>query len=272
LTKVRQSARQEAGRFCLDAEEIAGEALAKLYAARGRRINNADAYIARTVRHTALTLLAVNRTGRALSGQETQAYRDYGAACAELEQKMKRHLTAAEQDSIAERIWENYDRREPRNFHTRRAPLSGHELRDEAEDYAYHERRSFAEGSLAARVERIADNDAKGNNLAAMREARGLIWDAMAEGTGAPPVARATLSRWYVTELRKRVERAGGARQVAAAWEAGTIDEETACAFFSPFGEIDDAGRRAVVGLMKKYPSYSNELWDAAAGTAAKPR
>ena len=278
LARVRQSARREAGRFSLDADDVAGEALMKIYAARGRSpagtasIRNPSAYVAKVVHNSALTMLAARRAGAVLSGQETKAYCEYGLTCAQLEQRMSRHLTAGEEDAVAEQLWRQYNRRITRDFHRRQAPLAGLVPEDKADSYAYHERRSFAAGSLADRAERVADNDARQHNIAALHEARALVWDALAEGSGAPPVARASLDRRVVTELRKRVDRAGGPGRIAAAYEAGITDEDAVCAFFAPFGELDEDGRRGVVDLVRKYPNYSDELWDAAATAATVPR
>jgi len=278
LAQVRQSARREASRFSLDADDIAGEARVKIYAARGKspagtnHIDNPNAYVATAVHRSALTMLSARKAGAALSGQETKAYCEYGRTCAQLEQRMSRHLTASEEDAVAEQVWRRYEKRVPKNFHRRQGPLTGLVPEDRADTNVYHERRSFAAGSLADRVERIAENDAGRHNLVAWRKAKAWAWDAIAESLGAPPVARGSLARRVVTDLRKRVDKAGGPAQVAAGYEAGDVDEDAACAFFAPFGEIDEDGRRAVAGVLKEYPGYADELWDTAAGAAAVPR
>lgn len=274
LTKVRQSARRESWRFSLDADEVAGDALAKIYAARGKlpTIRNPDAYISKVVHNAALTTLATRRAGAALSGQETKAYREYWLTCSQMEQRMSRHLTTYEEDAVANKLREQYNRRIGKNFHRRLAPVLGVPVKESADNYMYHERRTFAPGSLADRVERIADNDVRQHNIAAQLEARALVWDALAEGYAAPPVARASLAHQVVTDLRKQVSQAGGAMQVADGYAAGVVDDETACALFAPFGEIDEEGRQGVVDMLRRYHDYADELWDAAAAAATVPR
>ena len=273
LAQVRQAARQAARRYSLDAEELASEALVKIYSARSRRVDNPGAYIRTTVNNTAVTMMTAQRAGAQLSGQEVQAYREYQKTCAQLEQQNKRHLTTVEQDAIAASVRAQYKGHVSKSFHRRQAPLTGIVPEDRPDEYAYDRRSGFKAGLLADHVEQVIENGS-GKNPAVRKVTREHVWDALAEGAAAPPVARCSLARKSVIGIRELVNDAGGADQVAALYEAGFLDddEEITCAFFAPFGDIGAEERAAVVRLLRSYPSYSNELWDAAAGAAAQPR
>lgn len=274
LAQARSAAQGMAFRFPFnqaDIDDVASEAVMRIYVAKSNGTKfkgSSHGYVATAVKRTATSRFIKARTG-STSGRNAVAYKEYLQARDRMEQELMRHLSLTEEDAIARHIRAKCNNNVASDFHRRTGTDF---LSVDVEDgYRYHERLSFAPGSIADELQDVMDRLDGGNNLAAARKSRMRLWDALAEGVGAPCVAKASLYRWSVTAMREHVKEAGGAKHVAAAWEAGELDAETEKDFFAPFGEIDEEQKRQVADLVMAYPSYADELWSAAAGAAAKP-
>lgn len=123
----------------------------------------------------------------------------------------------------------------------------------------------FDEGSTGAQAERLAaSSDRKDQS-----DARRMSWDALAELSGAPPV-RSGVSERQIANARRSVAAAGGVAAAIERWESG--DTSATKAVFAPFAIETESGRAQVVALLRKYPAYTDDLWDAAARGATKRR
>lgn len=265
LALVQSEARKAAYRFSLDADDVADETMLKLLSG-SHNADNLHAYAVTATRNVAKDMYLRATAGVELSTYEMRAWQMYRAECARLEQKLWRHLTGPEEDALAEQVRARIDR-VPAGFHRRpKRKLVQGTLPEPADGYSYHRRSAFPAGSLADRAERMAENDVGRCNLAAISNARMIGWDALAELDGAPLAAIDSLSRKQATRVRHQVRGAGGVNAVVAAHRAGTLDEQTARAFFAPWGEIDESGRDAVTKLLRKHGAYADDLWDAAVG------
>jgi hypothetical protein len=123
----------------------------------------------------------------------------------------------------------------------------------------------FGEGSTGAHVERLAAS----SNRKDQSDARRMSWDALAELSSAPPV-RSGVSERQIANARRFVAAAGGVAAAIERWESG--DTSATKAIFAPFATETESGRAQVVALLRKYPAYTDDLWDAAARGATKRR
>lgn len=125
----------------------------------------------------------------------------------------------------------------------------------------------FEPGSAGDRAMILADAGQAGN-------ARLLAYTGLAERVGAPRVAESSMSEDSAASTRRVVAgRSPGALMSAWADEDGSVDEPTAAALFSPFGNnLTSQQRRDVAGVFASSGAYADLLWDAAVSAATKRR
>lgn len=97
---------------------------------------------------------------------------------------------------------------------------------------------------------------------------RRLVWDAVAERSGAPTVAAETLNEHHASRCRKTVREAGGVAAVIARWTEGHNTPE----LFAPFGSIDPGGEADIVATLQQHPAYADDMWKAAMSAAVTRR
>lgn len=118
---------------------------------------------------------------------------------------------------------------------------------------------SFEPGSARAKMETMLSTSAP---IGLIRKE---AWDAIAEGRGAPLVARSANAEHVRTWCRATIEDyPGGILGAVDTWQRAEEDEGT-MALFAPFGPgLDEGGRDAVCAMLRAHPSHAQSLWEAA--------
>ncbi len=184
-----------------------------------------------------------------------------------IQQELGRELTDSEVSDIAEdvRAAQPPGRRARRGFERPVATAHFDDWGAIVEPEATAVQADFDEGSKGALVEQLASSGERKDRY----EARRMSWDALAEAVGAPPV-RGGISERQIAAARRTIAEAGGVAASIEQWESG--DVSAAKAIFAPFAAETDGDRVQVVALLRKYPAYADDLWNAAAGGATKRR
>ena len=207
--------------------------------------------------------------------RENNAQRILTARRVERENALGRSLTPKEVEVLAEevRLSIDSDRRPGAGYHLSLtvAPFtdvatafheSEGEGRSHTPDYPWKEdvvsRDDFAEGSAGDMAWSFVEAGQKSKS-------RALVWDAVAERSGAPSARRGTLPKRAATRAREELREAGGAYRAARSYLDG---DEVVPALFAPFGDIDEPERESVARLLESFPDFADDLWTAAASTA----
>jgi hypothetical protein len=112
----------------------------------------------------------------------------------------------------------------------------------------------FEDGSFGDRASQLKSD---GHQV----KARALAWDAIAENSGAPLTLDVPIGKRAAIRARADVVEAGGALACAEQYMASG---ETTSSLFAPFGDLDDAQRRATCETLIRFPDYAADLWKVA--------
>jgi len=113
----------------------------------------------------------------------------------------------------------------------------------------------------------IAERMLAGPGPRARQSARGLAWDAVADLTGAPIVVPEILDPPAARRAARLVDEAGGATAVARRWP-DDAHGPAAGALFTPFGQLDEDERAAVIRTIRRSGGHGDQVWAAALGAA----
>ncbi|MDQ2738005.1 MAG: hypothetical protein M3Y35_05150 [Actinomycetota bacterium] len=275
LREAQQAAMRSVRDTSLDRDDIAQEALLQyLKAVRSGAaagVQNRKAYLNGAVSNLVSTRLAGRKGSR--NSADKGAFTEYNDGVAALRDELGRSLTRTEEDALADKIVESRParRRPTRGFHRPIAvssldagestvePVAGSDLPAE----------NFAIGSHAEHAMQALEG--AGGKLAARRHA----WNALAEKLGAPLVAEGTLTSQARTKANTVVDEGGGPVELADRWLAGDLEPDSAEAqgLFAPYGELDDAERDDLAGIIAvKFRAHGEDLWSAAVTAAVRPR
>lgn len=268
------SAKKYGGLWGLDPDTIAGETIVKFVAAvsnaGGYVPDKPDAYCARVARTIAIRQRYATRTE---VRNATVAYNDATAA---LMQRYGRLLTADEEDAIAEKIRSEQPlgRTAPPGFHrpvqvvpNDPHPYEGMRPAEKMDlvpdDYIPVRSTEPPSGPVRDQVEDLLQ---EGQITKASR----LAYSVLAEQNGAPmPMVDAIIER-RATNARKAVREAGGVMKLVEQWEKG--DGSGGSMLFTPFGDLDASGKRAVVTILSSHPHFADDLWGGALTLSTIPR
>lgn len=305
---IRRLGVHERSRGLMDADDLAQDGVLTLLErqANGVEIANPKAYI-----HTSIRGVAGN-AGSRVRQEDRAALKQHVAACRDAESRLGRELTASESDAIAKHIrdnWHDQDRKPSKNF-TQYAgamevsvdgAVAGH---GESDGYGtsaefLHQHGVFEEPDQASRNAQpgsFTDRslDAIEGHGGTKRDARHMLWNALAENAeSVPMVAAGTLSQNKVTAARalmaeygsgpkaaERVRADGGtAKEIAAValaaaindalatWDRGETDEGTE-ALFAPWGETTPDVRDAIAAQIRRFPKHAEGMWGSALSLA----
>ncbi|KQP62878.1 sigma factor [Nocardioides sp. Leaf285] len=256
------------------ADDVAQDALVAVLErrARGGRVDNVHAYI-----NTSASNLAA-RAGRAsVRAEDFAAYRALAGRIAE-KQSQGQEPTTEEIREMAHDIRENWHDARHRPSPEFVQNVRGWEVADSdrvLDDHSYFDRASLggvshndvAPGSW---LDRALDGvEGEERNL---REARKMLWNAVAERQGAPLIETPHLGHRNVTAARRSITPDTDVQALVARWEDETLDVETENALFAPWPGEDIRDRAAVANLLSANPDYSYGMWDSALRAATKPR
>jgi hypothetical protein len=116
----------------------------------------------------------------------------------------------------------------------------------------------FADGSFGDRAMQLKSN---GDQVAA----RAMVWDAIAQRSGAPLCITTPIGKRAAIRARTNVAQVGGPLSCAQSYlKTGVTSDD----FFAPFGPIDDDARRAVCETLVCHEQYADDLWRIAISQA----
>lgn len=260
-------------RTLTEVEDIAQDSVLALLESQrnGVVVSNTGSYLVGAAKS-----MAARSLNTAVRHEDLRAYRMYKSQTAALAAELGRPLTSAEQDAVAENIrgdWPNPNNRPSQDF--RRAAAS-HNISIQA---PLGGGRGETVGTVVEEV--LADREAVSNYVepgsaldAALdaveghegdrRDARRLLWDALAPSVGAPSVARQSLSVRRCTQLRAEMSTyPGGVAGAVETWNHGVEDAGTAV-LFAPFGDIDADQKDRVAELMTTSSERAEVMWSSA--------
>lgn len=116
----------------------------------------------------------------------------------------------------------------------------------------------------------VEDTDEDHKATGSRRAGRRLVWNAVAEGFGAPSIAP-HLGHRGVTDAYRVIGSEEAFEKAIDAWQDGA-DNQATKALMSPWigAESDEQGD--VVRMFNEHPDYAYDLWKSAVTAAAKPR
>lgn len=233
---------------------------------------------------------------RMLTGEDQtpdrSAVKMFRESVKETEQHLKRGLTDAEKDAIAEEIRAEQPagRRAKVGFHRPviEAPAGNLMHADGSADLGVVDRpvgadgRDLEHGSAAAgdfEAGELGDElltIMSAGKEGAVRNARRRAWDAIAGRYGAPLVAPDAVSEVQATKARRAIANGGGVLAVAGRWHSKTATAEESNAMFAPFtppgGSLNFAQQERVVSSLHRLGDYADDMYDSALAAATKRR
>lgn len=253
----------------------------------GTVLQNPGAYINRVTDGIVQRML----TGESQS-PDRAAVKMFRESVKETEQHLKRELSAAEKDAIAEEIRAEQPpgRRAKSGFHRPviEAPV-GNLVNDDGSadvgvvdhavgadgrnlDHGAAAEGDFAEGELGDELLEIMAEGKEG----AVRNARRRAWDAIAGRYGAPLVAPSAVSEVQATKARRAISGGGGVLAVAGRWHSKSATAEETNAMFAPFtpsgGSLDFAQQERVVSSLHRLGDYADDMYDSALAASTRRR
>lgn len=270
IEQARVSGSYWGRRYGVDPDEVTASTVTAFTGAMRRRsrpseLGNHEAYL-----HSVARSFAASSIAGAERGEDRRAWTEYRRRI----DGLGHSPTEDEQDAIAEevRMSQPARRRASVGFHRRSRAVS----LDGPGSYAGIE--GVTDGGISEVEDRLSPGARQWPELERPTTHRGRVelrrsaWSLYAPD--APQAAPGTLTPAQATRNRKQVARTGGVMAAAAAWRSGDIDAPTAEAFFSPFGDLDEAGRDEVVDRLVAHPTYATDLWSSAvmAATDRRPR
>jgi len=269
---VRVTSRRWSLRLGLDADEVAGETLEHLAFVKIRPVDPVR-YAISVTKQVAKDQHFRRKYGVELTAYETKAWHIYRSTCEKAQQELKRHLTRAEEDEIAERAKNIAERKNdkrggsgvPSWFHRRRNPVEFTDrLPDLADSSDFTRPRTLPRGSLAARLDEEISASKGATLRCALKEAKKDGWDAFAQLYGAPRAVDGRITREQARICHEYVANRGGVDAIVVLLEQGGIDEEAQAVFFSPWGAPGSDEKRAILRVLRKHRAYSDDLWESA--------
>lgn len=215
---------------------------------------------------------AAGRAGGELRSEDRRALKMLAERESEMVAVLGRPLNQREREAIAQDIYDNWH--DPRhlpsrdfatNANARQASLDemlvggldvtgSHGVGSMEDDQMYVAPGSYMDKALDA-VEGIEGDT---------RDARRMMWNALAEISGGPLVEAGSLSQRKITEARALMKNApGGVHGALDKWEQGHSDAQTE-AFFAPWGTQDPDVRDAVVAQMRRFNDRAEDMWVSA--------
>ncbi|MGL5825513.1 MAG: hypothetical protein ACRCYU_11975 [Nocardioides sp.] len=240
-------------------EDAAQEAVTSLYERRanGRVIEAPASYVRRTA------WLQARRDGSAARSEDRRAAKMLVAAREEKMQELGRELTGAEfqglHDSIREH-WHDPARRPSENYYNLTRPHFEFDL-DKARTNPWPSTQQAAPGSYMDKaLDGLEGTD--GRNLA---DSRRMLYNALAEGAGAPLVAEGSLSQNRITAARATIESHDGGLDAAIDEAVEDRGSRAARAFLAPWESATEADKDRVLTMFERIPSGRREaLWTSA--------
>lgn len=95
-------------------------------------------------------------------------------------------------------------------------------------------------------------------------------WNHLAHVSDAPQAMPGTFTK-AERKAASAIVAAGGAAELARAWQLGDTGPAQDAALFAPFGDLDIRAQERVVDQLLRKPEYATELWESAADIAARP-
>lgn len=260
IEQARVSGSYWGRRYGVDPDEVTSSTVVAFTNAMRRRsrpaeLGNHEAYL-----HSVARSFAASAIAGAERGEDRKAWAEYRRRI----DGLGHSPTEDEQDAIAEevRMSQPARRRASTGFHRRSRAIS----LDEPTSYVGLE--GVTDGGISEVDDRLSADARQWPDLERPNTHRGRVelrrsaWSLYAPD--APQAASGALTPAQATRSRKQVARSGGVMAAAAAWRSGDIDAPTAQAFFSPFGDLDEAGRDEVVDRLVAHPTYATDLWSSA--------
>lgn len=225
-------------------------------------ISNSQGYIHRIARNAVHSGQGVVSSRTAYNRSEVRsAYTTLLDRTSAMEQQLGRSLSNTEIDAIAEEVRMDQPprRRAFRGFHhamrTTSAPIPEDLAATDTE--AVHA--EFGKGTAGYRAEILAE---RGN----IKDARDLLWDALAEQSGAPGLVAGGITDAQFRSARRRLINAGGVAKALKAFQSG----EAVDSLFVPFAVTSDTDREKIVDTLTQHGQLCDDIWRAAAGAAVK--
>lgn len=190
-------------------------------------------------------------------------------------EELGRDLTGRETQELANQIrqhWHDPKHRPSRNFLQRaRMARMGSILDDEGSTIEGVS--PWAAEGASAEPDTPAGRAEAALNAGRARAARVEAWDTLAQGVGAPEVARASRSTSTAAACRRiMADYPGGVHGAVDTWRRAEQDEGTV-ALFAPFGpDLDEEGADAVCAMLSAHPDIADDLWDAALSASTRRR
>lgn len=263
---------RERSRGVMDVDDMAQEGMLAVLErqANGQVIDDSKAYA-----HTVIWGIANQAGNLAVRQEDRKALKMFNQAVDRKASSLGRRLTPSEEDQVATAIRNNWhdQRRKPSEDFRRYAgqmevSMDASESDSAADYFMPHAPAADAE---VRSVNDIAPGSFKDRALDAieghggdLRDARRMLWNALAEDGAAPMVQAGTLSQRKVTSTRSDMAAyPGGVTGALDAWERGENNSGTE-ALFAPWATTDEATRDQVVNQMRRFPGRSEDLWDSA--------
>ena len=299
LAEATRWGNRYARRYGVEADDVVGEAAARFYGQRARRETDGPSHAAVAVNDAAyLNTLARSIALQAMGADRSstrKAWRSYRERCDQRMQEVGHELSTAEEDVIAAevRAAQAPRRRAPAEFHRPRRVASldaslpgqghgtgqsrGQENGSLGSALAGTDDTELAaigvmapgdrpdHGALAEQVERLAEAD---EHAAARR----LVWDALAQLTGAPTVQRGSMTERKAAAARAAMRSVGGPAAVASSYVRGLAGQPETDALFAPFGELGDEEKDRIAAVLAERRHLAGELWDLALRAATVQR
>lgn len=251
-----------------DADDIAQTALLGFLERQhaGQRVDNVYAYVHSAARNAAATAMR-----RGCRHEDIRAFVLYKDKVTGLEQALGRPLTPGEKDQVATDIRDGWH--DPRHLPSPRFRENVNASRHLSIDTQDHGGQIGAHHSTSPDVTGPGDVapgstldkalDAVEGHGGTVWDARRMVYNALAEGAGAPLLSGPHLSHRRVTNARRALNANTDMAEVLRDAEDGVDDERTQ-ALFAPWPQTTPQERRSLVSLLGRDTDYAYDLWDSA--------
>lgn len=242
--------------------------------AKGKGVDNVHAYVNRAASNAAA------KAGRSVRSEDFAAYRTYQTRSQQMSGALGRPLTSGEEQALATQIRDDWhDQRHKPSVDFVQNVRGRERLTDDIVETSmlnggiaplHHTdgpTNEVAPGSWLDRGLDAVEGDERN-----LREARKMLWNAMAERSGAPIIDEAHLGHRAVTHARKSIATDADMEALLDRYDEGRLDADSTKALFAPWGETSPAEREQVAQVLRGAPAYAYGIWDSALRAATKSR
>lgn len=266
----------------VDVDDIAQETIARVleHVNKGNHVTDFRQLVSSTAAN-----VTVRSTENVFRAEDRKAYRIFESYRTKAEQTLNRSLTQIEEDAIAKKVLDEWDKPRHRPSKDFRTPRTI----DTSLDKTYRSEESDGGRTLGST---LVAPESSGNYIAPdsymdraytalettgaayKAEAKRLAWNAIAERADAPLAKQASLSQRQVTKHRGVMDAYGKSEGKAcdpviaacADWSNGDSNQATE-ALFAPFGDLSIDDQEKVVEMFERFgEGRAQTMWDSAIG------